>query len=200
MIKKKEKKYAVKSIILKEFTANKNNLEQYQNAEKIVKKLMKMNNPNVIQLYSSKICHCDVLEPLKILVQVMEYYPITLYDFVINQTPQIDWWKEFIINFTIAINQLEKEKIYHNDLTPKNIMFKDPINPIPIFIDWDLVTDDKPGRYKGDLQYFARQIADPVFEELIEYKIYREHIPVKIKHAMEEIIENNLTTNDILKI
>lgn len=182
--KKTKKLYTIKRIILKEFNED-NNIDIYKNSEKIVKLLMKKKNPNVAKLYKSKLCKCNVLKPLKILIQVKEYYKITLYDYVINNKPNKTWWYKFIQEYLKAIDLLTKEKISHNDLQPHNILFNNPEDCIPIFNDWDMATINKPIHRNN----YLFEIISGKYNNIYEYLQFHNSIPKEIIEFSKSFIK-----------
>ena len=92
------------------------NRTSLSNEEIEINEIIKKNNPtNIIKIY-------DILYKYNFIILILEYYDGNLYD-IINDLEFCDIYF-ILLQIHIAIIELKKLNIYHNDLTRSNILYK----------------------------------------------------------------------------
>lgn len=110
---------AVKTLVLTE-----RNIKVYQNDTRTLRFLDKYADfPLSPKLFDNFECNCNPLKPLKVGVEIMEYFPINLRSYV-QKHPKLpfSWWKQIFAQIISILDNLERLKISHNDLNSENIM------------------------------------------------------------------------------
>lgn len=131
-VKYRNKYYAIKVSVI----TNKMFEGYIKNSIKIINLLKRKKFPGLITYYGHKFCKDPLFQPIKILVQSMDYYPYTLRKFVESNKPGVKWWYTFIDRVLELIDLLVSSyKIIHGDLSMDNIMIT--ANGEPKFTDWD---------------------------------------------------------------
>ena len=200
---------AVKTTVL-----TKTNVFVYQNDIRALKFIDKHTTDSIVpKLIDNFECACSPLKPLNIGVEIMEYLPNTLTDYVDKQ-PKLPftWWKQIFAQLLSILDTLERLRISHNDLQPDNVMmFKaSRTDPVIKLIDFGSASSSNKNLtlYGGIPTFFGP--ASMKFEsgrDLLNFcqglTLIASKLPPKIREFCEQVEEldirgNRVTIKDLM--